>query len=105
MGKGQPIREDPDILALYAVDMGVKLELTFYTQAQAEAFVAECTQAGERVALDLEDAEVRAWFDDPGKCVCELTFPGDTLEDLNAEVNAARKVGAGVKMTIPGADQ
>ncbi len=88
------------MLALDAVDKGVKLSLTFYTQAQAEAFVAEGTHAGERVALDLEDSEVLGWFDDPGKCTCELTFPRCTLSDMNAEMQAARKVGAKVSVTL-----
>lgn len=82
----------------------ITLTITLYSLKQAEAFIAKGSHAAERIALDLEEAEVRAWFDDPGYCSCEMTFPGDTLEDLSKEVGAARSVGAEVKVAIPRGD-
>lgn len=78
----------------------VKVNLTLYSLPQAVEFVSHRTQIGERLALDLEDREVRDFFDDPGYCSCELTFPNETLENVNAELAAAREVGAEITLTV-----
>ncbi len=99
------VHEDPEVLALLEEDKGLTLELRFSSQVQAEEFVALGTPAGERIALDLEDAEVRAWFDDPGHCTSEITFPSGTMDLLVTEMRAARSVGAEAKVTLPGGNQ
>ena len=82
------------------------VKITLTSEKQARAFVAEGTQVGERLALDLEDAEVIGWFDDPGYCSCEVGFPvalqapiyQDEAPTYQDEKDAAEKVGATISV-------
>ncbi len=78
-------------------DYVVAVELTFSTVQQAEDFVAQDTDAGERIAFDLDDPEIIALFETSPSLVSEIDYPGgiDSLgETLEKELLAAAAVGA-----------
>ncbi len=77
------------------------LMIKFTSEQQARKFIAEGTDCGERVELDLEEEEVLGWFNDPGVAIFEVIFPVGASSNLRLveERRAAMKVGAEFTVT------